>query len=118
MKVAAKINAIFFACELLKQRVGTFGVVLYRNQRPQNFILLSYVLHIGSSIRYENVLNGNYFLICYIVKRILISFDCFSEYTLHTTCFMHGLSIYEVERMCHSAQFFHNLICKFSSFDK
>ena len=81
MKVAAKnVNAKFFACELWIQRVGTFGVVLYRNQRPQNFILLSYVLHIGSSIRYENVLNGNYFLICYIVKRILISFNCFSEY--------------------------------------
>ena len=36
--------------------------------------------HIGSSIRYENALYGNYFLNCYIVKRILISFKCFSEY--------------------------------------
>ena len=27
-------------------------------------------LHIGSSIRYENALYGNYFLNCYIVKKI------------------------------------------------
>ena len=37
-------------------------------------------LHIGSSIRYENALFGNYFHKCYIVKIILISFNCFSEY--------------------------------------
>ena len=45
-----------------------------------NFILHSAELHIGSSIRYENVLYGNYFLNCYIVKIISISFNCFSEY--------------------------------------
>ena len=33
VKVAAKIeSAKFFACELWVERVGTFGVVLYRNQ--------------------------------------------------------------------------------------
>ena len=33
VKVAAKtINAKFFACELWVKRVGTFGVVLYRNR--------------------------------------------------------------------------------------
>ena len=33
VKVATKnINASFFACELWVKRVGTFGVVLYRNQ--------------------------------------------------------------------------------------
>ena len=33
VKVAAKIvSANFFACELWVERVGTFGVVLYRNQ--------------------------------------------------------------------------------------
>ena len=33
VKVAAKnINAKCFACELWVKRVGTFGVVLYRNQ--------------------------------------------------------------------------------------
>ena len=37
-------------------------------------------LQIGSSIRYEKDLYGNYFLNCYIVKMILISFNCFSEY--------------------------------------
>ena len=41
-------------------------------------------LHIGSSIRYENIFFGNYFLKFYIVKRILISFNCFSEYRLNT----------------------------------
>ena len=77
VKVAAKnINAKFFACELWVKRVGTFGVVLYRNQWHVNFIL-----HFGSCIWYENILFRNYFLKCYIVKRILISFNCFSEYT-------------------------------------
>ena len=47
---------------------------------PLNFILHSAELQIGSSIRYENALYGNYFLNCYIVKRILISFYCFSEH--------------------------------------
>ena len=40
-------------------------------------------LHICSSIRYEYTLFGNYFLKCYIIIRILISFNCFSEYTLY-----------------------------------
>ena len=68
--VAAKtLNAKVFACYLWVNRVSTFDVVLYRNQRPVNFILHSAELHIGSSIRYENASYGNYFLNCYIVKR-------------------------------------------------
>ena len=83
VKVAAKsINAKFFACKIWVKRIGTFGVVLYRNQWPVNFILHSADLHISSSIRYENALYGNYFLHYYIVKRILISFNCFSEYIM------------------------------------
>ena len=42
-------------------RVGTFGVVLYRNLWPINFILHFAELHIGSSIRYENTLLKNIF---------------------------------------------------------
>ena len=34
-------------------------------------------LYTGSSIRLENTLFGNYFLKCYIVKRMLISFNFF-----------------------------------------
>ena len=50
VKVAAKnINTKFFAYELWVKRVGTFGVVLYRNQWPVNFILHFAELHIGSS---------------------------------------------------------------------
>ena len=75
VKVAAKnINANFFACELWVKRVGTFGVVLYHNQCPVNFVLYFAELHTSNSIRYENTLFGNYFLKCHIVKRILISF--------------------------------------------
>ena len=75
-----KLNAIFFACEFWVKRVGTFGVVLYRNEWPVIFILHSAELHIGGSIGYKNALYGNYFLNCYIVKRILISFNCLTEY--------------------------------------
>ena len=57
-------------------------MVLYHNQGPVNLILLFAELRIGSYIRYENALCGNYFLNCYIVKRILISFNYFSEYIL------------------------------------
>ena len=40
VKVVAKIkNDKNFACELCVKRVGIFGVVLYRNQWPVNFIL-------------------------------------------------------------------------------
>ena len=66
-------------------------MVLYRNQWPVNLILHVTKLHIGSSVRYKNTLFGNYYLIYYIVKIILISFNCFSEYILednkkHTFC--------------------------------
>ena len=38
--------------------------------------------------------------------------------TLHTVCFMHGLSIYEIEKICHPVLFFINLILEFSAFDQ
>ena len=56
-------------------------MVLYRDQWPVNFILHFAELHIGSSIRYEDTLFKKYFFKCYIVKRKLISFNCFSEYS-------------------------------------
>ena len=59
--------------------VGTFGVVLYRDQLAVFFLHFA-ELHICNSLRYENNLLRNYFLKCYIVKIILISFNCFSEY--------------------------------------
>ena len=31
------MNAKVLACELWVKRVGTFGVVLYRNKRPRKF---------------------------------------------------------------------------------
>ena len=73
MVAAKNINANFFACELWVKRVGTLGVVLYRNQLPVNFILHSVELHIVSSIRYQNAIYGKYFLNCSIDKIILIS---------------------------------------------
>ena len=57
--VAAK--KIFFACELWVKKVGTFGVVLYCNQWPVNFILHFAELHIGSSIKYKNTSIKKYF---------------------------------------------------------
>ena len=78
MKVAAKhMNAIFFACELWVKRVGTFGVVLYRYQRPVNFTFHFVILRIGSSIRYKFICLKIIFSNV-IVKIILISFNCFS----------------------------------------
>ena len=44
---------------------------------PVSFIFHFVELHIGSSIRYETTLFGNYFLKYYKVKRILMSFNCF-----------------------------------------
>ena len=61
------INAKYFACELWVKRVGTFGVVLYRNQRLINFNLQFAELPVGSSIRYKNNSFGNYFPKCYII---------------------------------------------------
>ena len=69
-RLQQKYKRYYCACELLVKRFGTFGVVLYHDQRPVNFILHSAELHIGSSIRYENALYGNYLLNCYIVKMI------------------------------------------------
>ena len=48
--VAKNKNAKIFACELWVERVGTFGVVLYRNQWPVHFILHFGKIHIVSSI--------------------------------------------------------------------
>ena len=65
---------------------GLVHLVLYcivaNDSQIVNFILPFAELHIGSCIRYENTLLGKYVLKCYIVKIILISFICFSEYIL------------------------------------
>ena len=70
------VKAKCIACELSVRSVATFCMVLYRNQRPVNFIF-----HFSFCIRYKNNLFGNYFLKCNIVKRNSISFNnfCFSE---------------------------------------
>ena len=82
VKVVAKIeSAKFFACELRVERVGTICVVWYRNQWPVNFNLHFGELHSDNSINDKNNLFENYIPKCYKVKRILISFNCFSEYT-------------------------------------
>ena len=78
---ATILSAKFFACELWVERVGTFCVILYRNQWPVNFILHFSEFHSDSSIRYKITLFENYIHKCYIVKIILISFNCFSEYS-------------------------------------
>ena len=84
IKVAAKLN---FCLWTLGKEIGTFGVVLYRNHWPVNLILLFAELQIGSHIRYENTLIDFFSQMLYI-KRILISFNCFSEYTIPvSTCF-------------------------------
>ena len=62
-------------------------MVLYCNQLSVNFILHSAEFQNDSSIRYENALYGTYFLNCYIVTIILISFNCFSEYLTLKTWF-------------------------------
>ena len=68
VKVAAKIwSAKFIACELWVERVGTFGVVLYRNQWPVKFILHFGELQSDSSIRYKLTLFENNIPKCYIV---------------------------------------------------
>ena len=46
-----------------------------------NFNLPFCELHSDNSINDKNNLFENYIPICYIVKRILISFNCFSEYS-------------------------------------
>ena len=45
-----KYKSLFFACELSAKRFVTFGVVLYRNVWPINFILHFAELQIGSPI--------------------------------------------------------------------
>ena len=65
----------FITCELWVERVGTFGVALYRKQLPVNFILYFGELHSDSSIRYKITLFEHYTFIpkCYIVKQNFIS---------------------------------------------
>ena len=41
-----------------------------------------------------------------------------SHIELHTVCFMHGLSIYEIKKDMSPCSIFHNLILKFSTFDQ
>ena len=69
-----------FACELWVERVGTFGVVLYRNQCPVHFNVHFGELHSDNSINDKNNLFEYYIPKCYKVKRTLITFNCFSEY--------------------------------------
>ena len=81
IKVSTKIeSAKFFACELWVERVGTFGVVLYSSQLPMNFKLHFGELHSDNSINDKNNMFENYIPKCDKVNRILISFNCLSEY--------------------------------------
>ena len=56
-------------------------------------------LHLGSSIRYQNILFGNYFLKCNRVKIILVSFNCFSEYIMDIVFLLHTFSLTYILRM-------------------
>ena len=48
------MNAKVLACELCVMRVGSFGLVLYRNKRPRKFLFSHFaILLIGSFIRYK-----------------------------------------------------------------
>ena len=51
-----------------------------------------------------------------ILRVILPTLNLFN--TLHTVCFMYGLSINGIKRICQHAQFFHNLTWKFTAFYK
>ena len=83
VKISAIIeSAKFFACEHWVERVGTFDVVLCCNQCPVNFILHFGELYSDNSINDKNNLFENYIPICYKVKRVLISFNRFSEYSI------------------------------------
>ena len=77
-------SAKFFACELWVERVGTIGVVLYRNQLLVNFNLHFGELRSNNSINDKNNLFENHIPKSYKVKRILISFNMFSEYIIYT----------------------------------
>ena len=66
-----------------------------------NFISDSAELHTGSSISYENTLFGNYFLTNYIVKRILISCNCFSVYTYMHNIFCAKEELLRMKSYCH-----------------
>ena len=56
------IKAKFVACDLSVKRVGTFGVVLYHNQRPVKFTFFHFaVLHIAISIGNKTNFFGIYF---------------------------------------------------------
>ena len=50
-----------------------------------NFNLYFGELHNDNSINDKNNLFENYIPKCYMVKRILISFNCFSEYIMANT---------------------------------
>ena len=69
VKVSAKIeSAKFFACGLWVEGVGTFGVVLCRNQWPVNFNLHFGELHSNNYINDKNNLFENYIPKCYKSK--------------------------------------------------
>ena len=128
---ATILSAKFIACELRVERVGTFGGVLYRNQWPINFILHFREFHNDSSIRYKITLFENYIHKCYIVKRIIISFNCFSEYIyiivvinvtlyhLELSHFLKGIcsllqlskSIWSLSQACRTQQIRQRLTC-------
>ena len=58
VKFAANyIKANFIVCKLSIKRVATFGMELYRNQWPVNFILQFTELQIGSNLSYIKILS-------------------------------------------------------------
>ena len=68
-----------------------------------NFNLHFGELHSDNSINDKNNLFENYIPKCYKVKRILISFNCFSEYIYHANKYLNAnncwhFNIYEQDK--------------------
>ena len=46
----------------------------------------------------------------FVTSYVILPMSKYAQNFTFTVCFMHGLSIYEIKRICHQAYFFHNLI--------
>ena len=83
-----------------------FAHAKFREKKTRENFRIYSILFLCTQNSYRNTIQFGEHLkdTCYLILPTLKSFQ-----TLHTVCCMHGLSIYEIKRIYHHAQFFHNL---------
>ena len=99
----------FSGSHLVSNQPRNFWLLLKTLDSLKVFILSSHIACVLDSLISRSLLEikRQYLLIWVLRTYATKYFPCWNLFnSLHTVCFMHGLSIYEIKRKCHRAYLF------------